>query len=400
VLQLAEIQEFVAETRETDALMTTRRYQRGSICKSANGEVWYGKYYPAPGAPQKRVQLGRTAEQDEKQARIALDDIVAVLNRNPAHALGAEPVRRFVEQVYIPQKYENGDWRKASGQEAEYLFRRSILPEVGGLRCRDLKAEHLRSVLRKLAASGLSYESVSQVRCAMGDMVKRMVAEEYLTSNIAEGLKTPKAARRSDRSRLRRVTLAEYFRAWTVLDERERLAFDLVTFCGLRESEAYGLKNGDLFEEGAIRVERSWYRGEINPTKTNETRDVGVGVEIFQRLKDWVSTLPDRGAAGWIFPSERIVTPLLPDNVLRRCIHPRLEPHGLEWINFAVLRRSHSTLHQERGTDPKIIADQQGHGLGVHLAKYVESSVARKRDAVSALWSDFKALQSDRLISN
>jgi len=400
MIQSIQIQEFVAETRETDALMTTRRYQRGSICKSANGEVWYGKYYPAPGAPQKRVQLGRTAEQDEKQARIALDDIVAVLNRNPAHALGAEPVRRFVEQVYIPQKYENGDWRKASGQEAEYLFRRSILPEIGVLRCRDLKAEHLRSVLRKLAAGGVSYESVSQVRCAMGDMVKRMVAEEYLTSNIAAGLKTPKAARRSDRSRLRRVTLAEYFRAWTVLDERERLAFDLVTFCGLRESEAYGLKNGDLFEEGAIRVERSWYRGEINPTKTNETRDVGVGAEIFQRLRAWISTLPDRGPEGWIFPSERIVTPLLPDNVLRRCIHPRLEAQGLDWINFAVLRRSHSTLHQERGTDPKIIADQQGHGLGVHLAKYVDSSVARKRDAVSALWSDFKALQSDRLIFN
>src|ERR1039457_7172764 len=75
-------------------------YQRGSICKSENGEVWYGKYYPAPGARQKRVQLGRTAEIDEKQARTALDDIVAVLNRNPAHALGGEPVRRFVEQVY------------------------------------------------------------------------------------------------------------------------------------------------------------------------------------------------------------------------------------------------------------------------------------------------------------
>ena len=55
-----------------------------------------------------------------------LDDIVAALNRNPAHVLGVEPVRRFVEQVYIPQKYENGDWRKGSGQEAEYLFRRSV----------------------------------------------------------------------------------------------------------------------------------------------------------------------------------------------------------------------------------------------------------------------------------
>src|SRR6266480_4654359 len=155
VLQLAQVQEFVAETRERHAFMTTRRarrYQRGSICKSVNGQIWYGKYYPAPGAPQKRVQLGRTEEMDEKQARTALDDIIAVLNRNPTQALGAEPVRRFVEQVFIPQKYENGDWRKATGREAEYIFRRSILPEIGELRCRDLKAEHLRAVLRKVAS--------------------------------------------------------------------------------------------------------------------------------------------------------------------------------------------------------------------------------------------------------
>jgi integrase len=317
---------------------------------------------------------------NEKQARTGLDDIIAQLNRNPAHALEAEPVRRFVEQVFIPQKYENGDWRRATGQEAEYLIRRSILPEIGELRCRDLKAENLRGVLRKLAEAGLSHESVSKVRFAMGDMVKRMVAEEYLTSNIASGLKTPKAARRSDRSRLRRVTLREYLQAWTVLEERERLAFDLVTFCGMRESEAYGLRNGDLFQQGAIRVERSWYRGEINPTKTNEIREVGVGSEIFERLMAWVATLPDGSSAGWVFPSERMVTPLLPDNVLRRCVHPRLEALGLDWINFAVLRRSHSTLHEDRGTSPKIIADQQGHGLGVHLSEYVDSSIARKRE--------------------
>ena len=356
MLQLPQIQEFVAEARERHALMTTRRarrYQRGSLCKSENGEIWYGRYYPAPGAPQKRVQLGLVSEMEGKQARTALDDIVAALNKNPGHALGAEPVRRFVEQVYIPQKYENGDWRKATGQEAEYLFRRSILSEIGELRCRDLKAEHLRAVLRKLAGTGLSYETVSKVRFAMGDMVKRMVAEEYLTSNIASGLKTPKTARRSDRSRLRRVTLAEYSRAWNALDERERLALDLVTFCGLRESEVYGLKNGDLFQRGAIRVERSWYKGAIYPTKTNVIREVGVASEIFERLTAWIATLPDESNEGWVFPSEQIVTPLLPDNVLRRCIHPRLEPLGLDWINFAVLRRSHSTLHQERGTGPQ-----------------------------------------------
>jgi len=337
---------------------------------------------------------------DEKGARTALDDIVAALNRNPVHALGAEPVRRFVEHVYQPVKYANGDWRKATGEEAEGLFRRSILPEIGEMRCRDLRPENLRAVLRKHAGAGLSYGPVSQIKCALGDMIKMMVAEGYLATNIAEGLKTPRTARRTDRSQLRRVTLAQYLRAWVVLDERERLAFDLVTFCGLRGSEAYGLKNGDLFQQGAIRVERSWCRGSINPTKTNEIRNVGIDAEIFERLTTWIENLPDRTPSGWLFPSERIVKPLLPDNVLRRSVYPRLEPLGLDWINFAVLRRSHSTLHKERGTDAKIIADQQGHGLGVHLADYVDSSLAIKREAASALWADFKSLKSGSAIPN
>jgi hypothetical protein len=58
---------------------------------------------------------------DEKRARIELDDIVAVLNRNPAHVLGVEPVRRFVEQVYIPQKYENGDWLSVAAKKGTIL---------------------------------------------------------------------------------------------------------------------------------------------------------------------------------------------------------------------------------------------------------------------------------------
>jgi integrase len=233
----------------------------------------------------------------------------------------------------------------------------------------------------------------------MGDMVKRMVAEEYLTSNIAVGLKTPKTARRSDRSRLGRVTLAQYLRAWTVLDERERLACDLDL---LRVARIGGLwvENGDLLQPGAILVRRSWYKGDINPTKTDEIRKVGVVAEIFERLIAWMATLPEENNEGWVFPSERIVTPLLPDNVLRRYIHPRLGPLGLDWLNFAVLRRTHSTLHDERGTAPKIIADQQGHGLGVHVDRYVDSSVARKQEAVAALWSDFQALRSEPTASN
>jgi len=72
---------------------------------------------------------------------------------------------------------------------------------------------------------------------------------------------------------------------------------------------------------------------------------------------------------------------LSPDNVLRRCVHPRLRPLELDWINFAVLRRSHSALHKEKGM--------------LIWRAMVEFSLVTKRQAVSALWADFRALKNE-----
>jgi hypothetical protein len=75
---------------------------------------------------------------------------------------------------------------------------------------------------------------------------------------------------------------------------------------------------------------------------------VGIDPEIFDRLTAWIANQPDRTDAGWVFPSETVTTPLRPGSVLERIIYPRLEPLGLDWINFAVLRRSHSNRTKKR----------------------------------------------------
>jgi hypothetical protein len=46
---------------------------------------------------------------------------------------------------------------------------------------------------------------------------------------------------------------------------------------------------------------------------------------------------------------------------------------GPGWVNFQVLRKTHSTLMREQEVDPKIVADQQGHDVDVNL------NVSRKR---------------------
>ena len=62
-----------------------------------------------------------------------------------------------------------------------------------------------------------------------------------------------------------------------------------------------------------------------------------------------------------MFPSESGKTPLGRDNVWRRRIGPKLEAAGLGWVDFHVMRRTHSTLMNEIHDDPKLVADQLGH---------------------------------------
>ena len=139
-----------------------------------------------------------------------------------------------------------------------------------------------------------------------------------------------------------------------------------------------------------IQIERSWYKGRYEPPKTPKSqRTVGVPDEILERLKSWISRLAVNGPKDCVFPSTTLVTPIWPESVLRNYVRPKLRPVDLGWINFAVLRRSHSTLHKQRNSDLKIIADQQGHGMRTHLDSYVQSAVAERKAEAAKLYADF-----------
>jgi hypothetical protein len=65
-----------------------------------------------------------------------------------------------------------------------------------------------------------------------------------------------------------------------------------------------------------------------------------------------------------VFPSGR-GTYHSRDNLLRRNLQGRLESVGLGCVNFQVLRRTQASLGHDEGVDPKVAADQRGHGIGV-----------------------------------
>src|SRR5215475_6673599 len=87
----------------------------------------------------------------------------------------------------------------------------------------------------------------------------------------------------------------------------------------------------------------------------------------------------------WVFSSARTTTPLGRDNTWRRLIAPKLKRIGLDWATFQVMRRTHASLCRQAGIDPKLVADQHRHGLGVNLDVYTVAGLDQRLQAVQTL---------------
>lgn len=72
-------------------------------------------------------------------------------------------------------------------------------------------------------------------------------------------------------------------------------------------------------------------------------------------------------------------------NFWPRAFKPKLEKVGLAWATFQVLRKTNASLSQKAGVQPKVSADQRGHGLGVSMEVYTISDHEQKREAVRQL---------------
>jgi integrase len=58
---------------------------------------------------------------------------------------------------------------------------------------------------------------------------------------------------------------------------------------------------------------------------------------------------------------------------------------GLDWVDFHVFRRTHSTLANEMGVEGKLVSDQLGHTLDVNQNTYTLASVERRKVVVDRL---------------
>ena len=182
------------------------------------------------------------------------------------------------------------------------------------------------------------------------------------------------------------MTIAEVRKAITMLELQERLVFKMAAAAGLRPGEIFALRRGCVLDQ-VRNIQERVYRGAIDTPKTERSvRSVALASMLREDIDAWLSQSP-AVAEMWLFPSERLTTPLSKDNFMHRKLRPELRKLGLDWVNFQVMRRTHASLMGDLKVDPKIVADLMGHDVDVNLNVYAQTSMESRLKAVETLGS-------------
>jgi integrase len=353
-----------------------RRYQEGSL-KKVDGK-WIAQWWE-DGHRRKRT-LGAVSSVPKSKARSDLDAILCPIN---SRADAPSPTRKwgeFVMNTYLP--FYRGKWKRSSALTNEDRLRVHLKPVYEERTLGSFTRDELQTMLDEKAERGLSYSVVAHLRWDLRQIFRMAVSEGHILRNPAELLFVPREAKRPEHTSM---SLEEVRKCFAVLDQRERLIVKFAVLAGLRPGEIFGLKWSHICETH-VHIRQGVYRGMIDTPKTsNSVRKAALAAGLMAEIELWRSVSLEVSPDAWVFPSESGKTPLGRDNVWRRKIGPNLKAAGLGWVNFHVMRRTHSTLMNEIHDDPKLVADQLGHTVDVNQNVYTRASVARRKTAVDAL---------------
>jgi integrase len=309
----------------------------------------------------------------------------------PAHqSVHALPVdaASLATQIYLP--FYRRKWKRSTAMTNEDRIRYHLTNPYGERLVSGFRREELQDFLEQKAAAGLSYSVVAHLRWDLRQVFRMAREESLIERSPAELLFVPYEAKRPGKQTM---TFDQVRLFLSVLPLRERVIGGLAVLAGMRPGEIFGLTRGKVEHQYAD-IEQRVYRGEIGTPKTfRSKRWAAFGSNLKSWIREWLQLTPGTGPDGWLFASEKLTTPLSRDNCWRRGFLPTLQPVGLGWVNFQIMRRTHSCLMDELQVDPQVRADQMGHGVDTNQNQYTQASLSRRQRAVEALEKELGLVQ-------
>jgi integrase len=367
-----------------EKFLKRRRFQKGSLQLRRRGKAkkWVVLYYDDGG--HRRYHTLGAGTMTKTAAQELRDEFMRAVNGSDEPEDGRNrPVllREFVDQVYLP--FQGGKWKKSTQGTSENRIMHHIVKELGDSALKDYSLTGLQGFLEQKANAGLSFSVVDHLRWDLSAIFEMAVTEKVIASSPATRLYTPKHA---PKGRTRAMTVEEVNIALGAVKLREQVLLHMAIFAGFRPGEMLALQRRHVSADASVvKVEQRVYRGDIDDPKTDPSkREVAVPPRTAELLLQWMNAAVGPEPEAYLFASEK-GTPVWRDTLMYDYIRPKLKPHGLEWVDFQVMRATHASIGHRLKLDPKVTADQRGHGVGVAIEEYTKTTVKDRAAAAKKL---------------
>lgn len=367
--------------------------QQGSLIRSPRKrgpDVWQFRWAdrgPLGKRIYRRRVIGTVCQYvDAESARKSVAVLLTEINTNGLKRCAlpmtiAEICNHFIQRELTSDNL----WRSYSTKRAyEAYIKRWIVPHWGCLRLSEVRTMEVESWLHRLP---LAKSSCAKIRNILSVLFNHACRHELFDRNPIR-LVRQGAKRRTTPSVL---TPHEIKTLINNLGLRERTLVLVVASTGLRQSELFGLKWGDInFAQGAMNVTRSIVCGVVGACKTESSqRPVPVHPTVLEALAKWKETSRYIGPDDWIFASRRHRgrKPIWGQAILRKYIRPVAQRLGIQkrfgWHTF---RHTFSTLLRSVGTEFKVMQELLRHSsLRSTLDVYTQAISPAKHAAQAAV---------------
>jgi integrase len=361
-----------------------RRFQKGSLQRVRCGKAkrWVVLYYNMEG--KRRFHTLGAGSMTKTEAEKERDEFMRTVNGcAEPDPEGMRPItlREFIEEQYLPFCLKK--WKSSTAGTSENRIRHHIVKGIGDNAMRDFTLTSLQSFLDSKADTGLSFSVVDHLRWDLSAIFEMAIAEKAIAASPATRLYTPKHA---PRGQTRAMTVVEVQGVLAAVELREKVLLHLAIFSGFRPGEMLGLQRRHVVPDcSSVEVVQRVYRGVIDCPKTDPSkRKVAIPPRTAELLHEWMDSAVNPEPDDYVFASEK-GRPVWRDTLLYDHIRPKLKPHGLDWVDFQVMRATHASIGHRLGLDPKVTADQRGHGVGVAIEEYTKTSLQDRAVAARKL---------------